>query len=376
MRLRTDNRGSAFIIAYIVLFALVTLCSGVALLNFSEIHHSRRYYDSTAAFWLAEAGVNTFFKDPSLLGERVSTTIPFGRGMIHLRRDDSDPRVRKIISNGLVSGSRRSIQVELPARAPEVFESTISAKGDLEITGKKVSLAVNGRLRLSGKVNNGASYSSVLLEDKQEGAKAKTVTMTYPDANNNGRADEFNDFVAFNRNLVESYPREEVVYIKGNSTYTVMPHGSLKGKKIVYVEGGKGAGNVVIQYVGEWGKGENITIISTGTVTLNHAGSTKDEGQMNVIAWEGYNETALLPGRHNGIIYTHGTANFFDIHDTSVTNGAVAANDGIKIGEVWSTKTFNYFDPRSGGAVPPGFEGLVGGGTTGYILVPVSWREI
>ena len=98
--------------------------------------------------------------------------------------------------------------------------------------------------------------------------------------------------------------------------------------------------------------------------------------QLNIIAWSGYKETAVLPSSFKGVIFTHGKAVFDEVHDTSITNGSVIANEGIEVKEVWSTKTFNYADTRENGQVPPGFEGLIGGGITKYSIKPDLWKEI
>ena len=87
-------------------------------------------------------------------------------------------------------------------------------------------------------------------------------------------------------------------------------------------------------------------------------------------------KTAVLPSSHNGAIYTHGIAQFDNIYDTTVTNGSVIANGGIAIGEIWSTKTFNYADTTINEIVPAGFEELLGGGASGYVSKPSAWKAI
>ena len=119
-----------------------------------------------------------------------------------------------------------------------------------------------------------------------------------------------------------------------------------------------------------------MTIISTGTVVHNQTGFAAPDSQLNIISWAGYLETASLPSSHNGVIYTHGIAQFDNIYDTTVTNGSVIANGGITIGEIWSTKTFNYADTTIDGIVPAGFEGLRGGGASGYVAKPSAWKAI
>jgi len=375
---KLNNKGSVLILAYIFMFALVTLSTGFVLLNFTELNSSRRYHDLTAALWLAESGLSLFQTNQSRLDAKGQETIfSDDKGSIHLTKDDSNPLFRQIISTGSYGGSQRRLEVKYPAKTADVFDNTMSIKGNLEIAGTKTMVTVNQKVRLSGETVSKSKYSSVFIEDKKEKVDERLVSLTYPDANENGKPDEFSDFVEFNRKVIKNYSEDEIIYLKGEGTFTIAPDSKLKGKKIVYVESSReGGGNVIIQSSGSLPKGQNLTVISTGTVTLNQVGFAANNSQLNVIAWSSYNESAALPGSHKGTIYTHGVANFTDIHDTSITNGSVVANGGIRFGDIWSMKSFNYSDTRTKGLVPPGFEGLVGGGTSGYLERPNSWKEI
>lgn len=373
---KLNNKGAVLILAYIVLFALLTLSAGIASFNINEHNYARRHYFSTAAFWLAEAGINIFMKDTRVLDQTGSYTMQDGNGMIDITKDDSNFRRRVVTATGTFAGIKRSIQITYPAKAPEVFRNTVSTKGDLVIEGKKAMAAINDKTRLNGKIIDHGEHSRVFLEDKDEGVSAGLVSLNYPDANNNGVADEFADFVQINRGILQNYPSEEVLYIKGNGTYMIAPDSSLDGKKIIYVEGDEGHGNVVILFGEGLKKNQQMTIISTGTVIHNLTGFAAPDSQLNIISWTGYWETAALPASHNGVIYTHGIAHFDNIYDTTVTNGNVIANGGIAIGEIWSTKTFNYADTTTDEIVPAGFEGLVGGGGSGYVTKPDAWKAI
>ena len=371
-----NDKGAVLIAVYMVLFILMAMSSSVAMFNFSELRESCRHRDATSAFWLAEAGVNLFMADPDMLDDVGLKTIDEGIGTIRLHKDDSNPRHRLVLSTGTVKGIQRSIQIKYPALST-IFENTLSTKGNMVIKGRKSSVMVNDKMRLGGSVIHSAKFPLVFFEDMREGISEQLVAITYPDANHNSVADEFGDFIAFNRKLISQYSEDEIVYIRGNATYTIIPDKSLAGKKIIYIEGDReGEGNAVIQFSGALEKGQNLTVIATGTVTHNQTGSAQKNSQLNIIAWGGYSETAMLPSVHNGMIYTHGTAYFDEVHDTSVTNGSVVANEGIVIGEIWSMKTFNYADMRRRGVVPPGFEGLVGGGVSGYAQNPSTWEEI
>lgn len=372
----SNNKGSILIAAYMALFVLVTLSSGVALFNFTELNDARRYQDAAKAFWLAEAGINQFLADTAMLNEKESVTIELEGGTITVGRDDSNQKYRLVTSTAAVGGGRRSIQIKYPSLST-IFENTMATGGNLLIDGRKSSLIVNDKMRLGGKAVNNSVYPLALFEDVREDVQEGLVSITYPDADQNGTPDEFSDFIAFNRNLIQRYPEDEVIYIRGDDTYTIAPDSSLEKTKIIYIEGNReGRGNAIIQFSGALGKDQNLTVIATGTVTHNQAGRAKKGSQLNVIAWTDYFETTALPSIQNGMIFTHGTAYFDELHDSSITNGSIVANKGIVIREIWSTKVFNYADMRKNGVVPPGFEGLAGGGISGYTRRPNEWKEI
>ena len=371
-----NNKGAVLISVYMVLFVLMALSSSVAMFNISELSEARRHRDATMAFWLAEGALNQYMADPKILDEKGVKTMDEDSGTITLSKNDSNPKFRLVTATAKVRGVERSLQIKYPALST-IFENTISTKGDVVIEGRKASLMVNDKLRLGGAVVNSSKYPIAIFEDVQTQTNDKLVSIKYPDADGNGEGDEFRDFVAFNRKLIARYPEDQVVYIKGNDTYTIIPNDSLHGKKIIYIEGDRaGNGSAVIQFSGALEKDQNLTVIATGTVTQNQAGLAQNNAQLNIIAWSDYFETTVLPSIQNGVIFTHGKAYFDEVHDTSVTNGSVVANDGIVIREVWSTKTFNYVDMRRRGVVPPGFEGLIGGGVAGYTSNPTNWKEI
>jgi len=305
----------------------------------------------------------------------------YPNGVVYFSKDDSQPAKRVVTATGVVDGSQRSIQIEFPAKAPEVFNHALSVKGDIEIKGHKVTLALNDKIRLSGRLTNTAKHSSAYVEDLKENLSEDFVSLKYPDANANGVMDEFDDFLAFNRDLVNTYPAEEVLYIKGDDTYTLNPQPLLEQKKrIVYVEGSAPEkGSVVVLDSGieeERADQQNLTVIATGQVSFNQMGSAKNPTPINIIAWSGYREIAVLSGIRKGVTYTHGKAEFDEIGATSITQGSVIANDGVIIKEVWSTKAFHYADPRQEGLLPPGFEGLIGSKSAGYESRSHAWREI
>jgi hypothetical protein len=371
-----NQRGAVLIVSYIMLFALMTMSAGLAIFNFNEINYARRYTRSVQAFWLAESWIHRYLADPGILEKESRLIIDEPNSRVILERDDSHPEGRRLTASATVQGVKRSIRVTFPVKSSDVFNNTFSVNGNILIGGQRTAVRIDDKTRMSGSVQENSTYASVYFEDKKERVHPGLVSLSYPDTNQNGQVDEFSDFVQFHREQLAQYPQQEVLYLQGNGTYTISAQSNLQDKKFIYVEGEEGQGNVVIPVSGMLQPQQKITIISTGKVTVNVAGLMPDSAQLNVIAWSGYKETAAVAGTLRGTIYTHGQAVFDNIYDTSLTYGNLIANEGVRMGEIWSTKLFQYADIRQGDAVPAGFEGMIGGGTSGYVSIPDSWKDV
>jgi len=371
-----NQRGAVLIVSYIVLFALITMSAGLAMFNFNEINYVRRYTRSVQAFWLAESWIHRYLHDPQVLGKEARLVRDDDPGSVVLERDDSNPQKRILTATAIVQGVKRAVRVTFPVKSADVFNNTMSAFGNILTNGQRTVVRIDDKTRTSGAVVSDSDRASVHFEDKREGVHPALVSLTYPDADQNGESDEFGDFVQFYRQQLAQYPQQEVIYLQGNGTFTLTPQSKLAGKKIIYVEGEEGRGNVIIPVSGMIQPNQKITVISTGTVTVNVTGLMPQSAQLNVISWSGYRESAAMAGSLRGTIYTHGKAVFDNIFDSTVTYGNVVANEGVQFGEIWSTKIFQYADMRRGGVVPAGFEGVLGGSTGGYVRVPDTWKDV
>lgn len=371
------NNKASLLVAMTVLYILITISVGFVLFNTIEMSSARRYYHSTAAFWLAEGGINMYMINPDMLNDNFSMSMAYGDGTIYLARDDSKPMFRYVTATGEVGGVRRKIQIGYVANVPEAYQNSISTKGDITISGKKVSLVINDKTRLGGKVVNNSSFGHVLFEDAQPNQDPSLTSLVYPHVtSSSGENDEFQNFVQNNHDLLAYYSKDEVLYVKTDGTFTMPTDGSLAGKKIVYIEGGDNGGNVIIDSNNVVAKNQNLTIIATGNVTFNQSGFQAPNSQLNIIAWQGYNETVSAPSSFQGLIYTHGLATFDQVKASSVNNGGLIADGGIVFGEVWSTKMFNHADFTKQGSYPPGFERLTGGSMSKVAPYPTTWKEI
>lgn len=370
-----NNKGVALIFSYFVLVVLFILMAGFALSTVQELTDAKRFRDGTAAFWLAEAGINQFLQNPSLL-DGGTQTINYGSHNVVLSKDDTSPLMRYVTAAGHVRNSTRELVVQFQGNAPYVFNNTMSSGGNLSLAGFIAKLEVFGPTRLTGVYSKSGLGASGWFEDKQEGVDSGLTTFQYPDSDNNGTSDQFNDFVEFNRDIVSTYPSDEVVYIQSNDTQVIYPGSDLTGKKVVYVEGSSaGSGDVDIIFDAGWQDDQNLTIISTGNVDYIQPLQLSTDSQLNIIAWDGYNEGAILYSTHRGVTYSHSAANFYSIFDYSETTGNIIANSGINAYETLSWKRFYYGEPLTDGNLPPGFQGLIALSPSGYSSIPSGWKE-
>ncbi len=375
-RIVKNKKGSALLMSLMVVGTLVTLSAAFTISTVNEMNNSRRYQSSAKSFWIAEAGVNEFMADPSMLDAGDVTRI-FGTYSVDLSKDDTDPNERILTAIATANGVSRTLEVKFPANPAILYDNTMSSGGDLNLFGLLAKLDIYDKTRLSGEFNKSGFLSIADLEDLQENVPSDQTTFTYPDADENGTPDEFSDFVQFNRDLIATYDPSEVLYISGDSTQLIYPNGALAGKKIIYVEGGSpGTGDVNVLFDTTWQTGENMTIISTGDVFYVQPLQIFRDSQLNVVSWNDYNEASILLSSHDGVTYAHDNANFLSVLSYSETRGNVISNGDIDCFEALTWKRFIYDDAISEGSVPPGFEGLLAASGGGYSSTPSSWKEI
>lgn len=400
MKMLNNNKGVVLITTYIFLMVLITLTAGFAMSAVSELNNARRYRDSTAAFWLAEAGINQFIKDTTMLDSLSGETdIYLGSNYVHLVKDDTNPSQRVVTGTGFINGISRQVQITFPALASSLFSQNLSVGGNLHTAGwswRPSSLYVNGKTRLGGIYDCDTINLIPYFDDKLENRPDSETKLTYPDADDNGTADQYADFVQFYTDLVATYPEDDYVYIEPSipggtidDIVNIYPNKeysgkTLAGKKIVFINGGApGKGKTRIYFdATNWQDDQNLTVISTGTIEYYEPlQGVADNSKLNFIAWGGdatepaYKQGSMIVATHNGTIYSHEEAQFTEILSTSITDGNVIANTGMEfVNWLKTTKYFNYVDALAGGSTPPGFEGL--GSGSGYQTTPNSWKEI
>ncbi len=375
MKKAHNKNGSILITTIFILVILIMAAVSFATTNLTDMMTSRRYFHSIAAFWLAEAGVNMYMSDPSMLDESPSVRMSFGGGEIYLSRDDSKTTFRYINATGIYGGIRRKIQITYPMYMPEVYKHAMSSKGSLMINGAKTSAVLMGQVRVGGIIDGTSKNANVFFDDSAQNVDPLLTSLEVNSPDQLSNANTLANFIKNNQRVVSKYPADQILYVKDAADINLTAD-LVKGKKIIYIENSSGGGNVTINNNTLVEPNQSLTIITTGEVNFNQSGEQADNSQLNILAWGNYNESVSAPSSHRGLIYTHGTATYNNIMDTSVSNGGVIADGGIVLGDIWSTKIFNYADMTSDGFYPAGFENYTGTSISKITSNPIAWKEI
>ena len=362
-----NKRGVALILSYMVIGVLTVFGSIFVSRSVTESNIARRYLNSTRALWIAEAGLAEGYNN------QVSTGgISFGDGTYQITiTDTSSGREIKSTAN---YGSAQRVVKGYFLRIPFPFENTLSVGGNFSLTGVKAKTDVYGKTRISG-VYSESSGATGWFEDKQEGVSSVYTTIRIPDKNNNGTDDEFDDFILFGREAVTSYPPGQVVYLQTDGTVNIYPNSNLINKKVVFVEGSEpGKGDVNIFFDGTWQEGEDLTIISTGSVTYVQPLQVQENARLSIATWEQYHEVSIFRSEHESIIYVHDDANFVDILEWGSTTGNLIVNNDLSLREVLTYEKYYFSERAKNGDLPPGFLYLCGG--NGILTNKlVRWQE-
>ncbi|MBI4707900.1 MAG: pilus assembly PilX N-terminal domain-containing protein [Candidatus Omnitrophica bacterium] len=364
-----NNRASALVFSFLVVTVLSILGSAVVMRSASEKKISQGYADSAQAFWIAEAGLAQAYYNWSNGISQPQGAVSYGGGTYSI---DASSLVQTRVT-GVFGASSRILQGSF-VFIPRPFDNTLSAGGNLRLSGLLARVEIYDKTRISGTYSRSFGASG-WFEDKQENVDQNLTTIKIPDYSGNGVSDEFSDFVLFGRNAAQSYPEDQVVYIQTDNTVNIFPNQDLVGKKIIYVEGTQaGAGDVNIFFDTTWHAGEDLTVISTGDITYVEPLQFQADARLSTISWVDYNEASVFRSEHESIIYTHDDANFVDILDWGSTTGSVIANDEVSLNEVLTYEKYYYSDRIANGDLSPGFKWL--STTNNGTRKMMDWQEI
>ena len=363
-----NKRGIALIAAYMIIAFLGVMGSAFVAASVSEGNNARRYADNESAFWIAEAGMAQAYRSWGATGN-AGTGSAFGGGS-YVVDTTGFPQV---VVRGTCGISSSAVEATF-TRIPTPFSNTLSVGHDLTLSGLLAKVDVYDRTRISGAFSKSGLGSSAYFQNKLEGVSPVQTTIPIPDYSENGTNNEFADFVAFGRKTVQNYPPEETVYVQSNGTVNIFPSSALLGKKVIFVEGTTpGAGNVNIFFDATWRKSEDLTVISTGTISYVEPLQFQEDARLSTVSWKDYNEVSIFRSEHESVIYAHENATFVDILDWGSTTGNVIINNNMSLLEVLTYEKFYYSNRSANGDMAPGFSFL--GGSSGIPHL-TDWREL
>jgi Tfp pilus assembly protein PilX len=361
-----NNRGVALIISYMVVSVLTILSSVFLVGSSTESNVARNYSNSSRAFWIAEAGMAQAYQNWVNNTTQPVGGVSFGAGAYSI--DTSSLPI--VTVTGTCGSATRSIQVSF-VRIPSAFDNTVSV-GNMTLNGLLAKVEVYDKTRISGTFSKTA-FATATFSDKQEGVSKDATTIKIPDYNNNGTTDEFGDFVAFGDQAVAGYPADEVVHVTTDGTVNIFPDTSLVGKKVIFVEGSTaGTGNVNIFFDATWEDNQDLTVISTGTITYVEPLQYTANSRLSTVSWGDYGEISVFRSEHESVVYSHEDASFVDILDWGQTTGNIITNNNLGLTEVLTYEKFYYSDRAKNGDMPPGFGLLSGSSGTPYVR---DWQE-
>lgn len=370
-----NNRGSALLLSYMTVAFLTTLSSAFIARSVSEANLAKRQVASEQALWIAEAGLND-----ALVNIRASsswtpsaspTTYNGGTYLVTKVTNSSNVELK---ATGTYDNVTRRVKGEL-ASVPSIFDNTVSVGGNMTLTGLLARVEVYGKTRIGGAYSKTWGASDYFA-DKVTGASADQTRLYIPDLDGNGTSNEFADFVEFGRDAVQSYDASEVVYVQGNSTVNIFPDADLIGKKVIFVEGtSSGSGDVNIYFDASWGAAEDLTVISTGTITYIEPLQFGEDARLSAVAWDDYVEASIFRSQHESVVYTHDDANFIDVLDWGSTTGNIIVNDSMSLTEVLTYEKYYFSDRLQNGDLPPGFDGFGSYGSSALASTLTNWQE-
>lgn len=400
-----NEKGMVLVTSYMAFMVLLILGSSFLASSLSEIRGTERFIDSSRAFWAAEKGLAEVIYN---LNNGIPLTqdtfinvedfpIYYDSGYSKYKVESYDTFTSKVITITGIAGAgtdsekvEKKVQIRLTRK---VFENTISVGGNFEVFGLLADLDVFGKTRISGTYSKSGLGASTWFEDKQEGVSSEETTIQIPDIDDNGTPGEFNDFVTHfdavvdairTRTLLEKGDADaEAILIETDGDYYIYPQVTLVDKDIVYVRGsGPGQGNVYVVFDATWEENQDLTIISTGTVTyLEPLQYESQNSRLNFVSWGDYIETAFLErsadSAHESVIYAQEDVDFVDFFATSSSKGNIIAKGDVTFAQIFAVRDVEFSSRVADGDIPPGFGSLKSSdlGVAALNMSPQGWKE-
>jgi hypothetical protein len=371
-----NKRGVALILSYMVIVILTVFGAIFGYRSVSESSIAKRYTESSRAFWIAETGLTNAYYSLINNQEVSSSPISLAGGTYQIQQSQTSYG-REVKSIGTYGSSQRITKGYLYL-IPLPFKNTISVGKNLYVSGNGIEVNTWGRTRVSGSYVRTSPGSTLWFQNFEQGSSSDDTTMKIPDKDGNGVTDQYNDFVYWGKEMVLSYPSVYVKLTEPDAKVTIFPNSEqLSGVNVIFVEGPyEGTGNVDIFLNGTTDDSQQLTIVSTGTITYFDPYQWGTNATMNTASWLDYNEASTLSqSTRNGTIFAHRNVNFDDIMGKGYTTSNIIANGNLYINEIVTKQRFDFSDRGLNGGLAPGFEYLEGCQRGMLSTQLINWQE-
>ena len=148
-----NKRGSVLIIVFLVIIFLTILGGVMFSRGLSERSLTKKYVDSTRAFWLAEAGINKAFKQlKANFDDTASISGTLGVGSYSVSIGAKVNQARTVTSSG-AANTTRTVEAIMSKKTPDNFyDNAIYSAGEVELKGD--SYSVTGKVRYADSIDN------------------------------------------------------------------------------------------------------------------------------------------------------------------------------------------------------------------------------
>lgn len=164
------KKGITLILSLLIIIMLTALTTAIFIRSISDNNLTRRYTESTNAFWLAEAGINRALNELrnnySLTGTNLwRTSLNQGGYSVDIIYSGQN---RKVTSHGFIpfSSSRieRLIEVTMTKYIPPNFyDNALYCAGSIDLNGN--SYSINGDVKYADTIENTDNITGTITQD-------------------------------------------------------------------------------------------------------------------------------------------------------------------------------------------------------------------
>lgn len=164
-----NKKGIALIITFAIILVLTILGSAIISRSISENNITKRYSETTQAFWLAEAGINRALyelRNNYNLGSITATQLGSGGYNVTISPSGQNRIVNStgyIPFTGQARASRGIEAVMSKSIPPNFYDNAIYSAGEVDLNGN--SYSITGNIRYADEIDNTGNVNGTITQD-------------------------------------------------------------------------------------------------------------------------------------------------------------------------------------------------------------------